>query len=126
MLWKLLTLIYENVVSFKFAIWFQYIAHPWSYLEKIGGGAIIWSIHHILAWIFSKMCFAIGLIAPGCWCYTHNVIICIATHLWKSIYCEGSNFQTFSNLLVIDYLHDWNRYLCQTILWTWYTFFSDN
>ena len=62
---------------------FVCLLSAWSYLEKIDKGTIFWSIHHILAWFFSKMCFAIGLIAPGC-CYTHNVIICVAT----SVICE--------------------------------------
>ena len=78
-----------------------------SYLEKIDKGTIFWSIHHILAWFFSKMCFAIGLIAPGC-CYTHNVIICVAT----SVICEkacievGAIFRLFQTCwkLVLTWL----------------------
>ena len=58
-LWKLDTLICEKAVSFKFAIRFQHIAQPWSCLEQIGRGFIFWSIRHILAWFFGKICFAI-------------------------------------------------------------------
>ena len=73
-LWKLVKLICGKVVSLKFAILFHqlHIVQPWSYLEQSWRQAILWSIHHYPAWFFSKMSFAIGLIAPGCWCYTHN------------------------------------------------------
>ena len=74
-LWKLVTLICEKVVSLKFAIWFHqlHIAQPWSCLEQRWRLTIFWSIHHIPAWFFTKTCFAIGLIAPGCWCHTHVI-----------------------------------------------------
>ena len=73
-----------------------YLVSTWSSLEKIDKGTIFWSIHHILAWFFSKMCFVIGLIAPGC-CYTHNVIIYVATSVICEKACieEGAIFRLF-------------------------------
>ena len=42
------------------------------------------------------MCFAIGLIASGC-CYTHKVIICVATSVIyeKACIAEGVTFRLF-------------------------------
>ena len=76
-LWKLVKSICGKVVSLKFAILFHqlHIVQPWSYLEQSWRQAILWSIHHYPAWLFGKISFAIGLIAPGCWCYTHNGLL---------------------------------------------------
>ena len=111
-LWKLDTLICEKVVSFKFAIWFQHIAQPWSYLEQIGRGTIFWSIRHIFAWFFSKMCCHWTDCTWVFWYRCHNMC-CNLGHLWKSMYCRRSNFMTFPILLEIEFLQDWIKYLCQ-------------
>ena len=64
-LWKLVTLICEKVVSFTFAIWFQHIAQQWSYLEQIGRGPFFEALNTFLPDVSVKCVLPLGWLHLG-------------------------------------------------------------
>ena len=71
--------------------------------------------HHIPAWFFNKTSFAIGLIAPGCWWYTHNVIIIIRIICFTFFSAFNSPYCLNAWLYLLGYQplhHNPHKWLC--------------